>query len=351
MKNHIKLTDRQTKILEIIINEYTKHSEPIGSKYIAEKFLTDFSPQTIRNEMAYLEKHGFLEKTHTSSGRIPSVKAFEYYEKNLNQNFALDVNIQNKLNEVFQKRAEDIDLIIDESLDIINEITNLPSVSNSILRKNELISKISAIQLDDYNGLIILVTSSGNITKSNFNIKNQQQFNDVEVCIDIFNQHLVKTPLGEIQNSILKIQEIIRKNVHEYEFITREIFMRLFSLARTSNKQRIVGISSIFQHPEFQDPQKIAQVIKMIEKGNIWRQIHFDNEQKNATININKSIPESPLAIASTEININHSVHQISVIGPDKMNYAPIKAILNFLKKQLEETFNPVNQETNKDEK
>lgn len=344
MKKNSELTKRQIEILKIIIDEYTKTPHPLGSKYIAEQFLVDFSSQTVRNEMAMLEKLGYLEKTHTSSGRIPSVKAFEFYEQKINLQFNLDLAIQEKLKNIFKKRADGIDVVIDESLNIINEITSLPSISNSVNVDTELISKISAVQLDAFNGIIILVTSSGHITKSSFGIKNQEQFNDVEICIDIFNKYLVKTPLNQIKESLFKIEKIIKKNVHEYEFISKEIFMRIFAMARTSSTQKIVGISSIFAHQEFQDPKKIAKIVEMIEKGNIWKQIRFDKEQKAVSLKFNTDIPDSPLAIASTKIKINQTEHQISVIGPDRMNYAPIKAILNFLKKELEEIFNNQNE-------
>ena len=68
------LTDRQLLILKVIVDEFIESAQPVGSRHIAKKNYLSFSPATIRNEMADLEDLGFLEKTHSSSGRIPSDK-------------------------------------------------------------------------------------------------------------------------------------------------------------------------------------------------------------------------------------------------------------------------------------
>ena len=75
----MKLDERKKKILGAIVDEYIQTAEPVSSGSLLEKSYLDCSSATIRNEMAELEKKGFLEKTHTSSGRIPSQKGYRYY--------------------------------------------------------------------------------------------------------------------------------------------------------------------------------------------------------------------------------------------------------------------------------
>ena len=73
------LTDRQKLILKAIIEEYVTSNEPVGSKALTEKPYLAFSSATLRNEMQTLEEDGYLKKTHTSSGRIPSDIGYRYY--------------------------------------------------------------------------------------------------------------------------------------------------------------------------------------------------------------------------------------------------------------------------------
>ena len=75
------LTERQSAILKIIVEEYIKRAKPVGSKSICDSL--NVSSATVRNEMANLEDLGYLEKTHVSSGRVPSEKGYRYYVDNL----------------------------------------------------------------------------------------------------------------------------------------------------------------------------------------------------------------------------------------------------------------------------
>ena len=77
------LSDRQKLILKAIIEEYVNTNEPVGSKSLTSKPYLDFSSATIRYDMQHLEEDGYLEKTHTSSGRIPSEVGYRYYVDNL----------------------------------------------------------------------------------------------------------------------------------------------------------------------------------------------------------------------------------------------------------------------------
>ena len=79
------LDERKKRILEAVIEEYTATAEPVGSTKIANDYKLGFSPATIRNEMAELEKMGYLEKPHTSAGRVPSAKGYRYYVDELLQ--------------------------------------------------------------------------------------------------------------------------------------------------------------------------------------------------------------------------------------------------------------------------
>ena len=77
------LTQRQIDILTSIIHEYTETGEAVGSEIIEKKYKLGVSPATIRNEMVALSQKGYLQKTHFSSGRLPSAKGYRFYIKNI----------------------------------------------------------------------------------------------------------------------------------------------------------------------------------------------------------------------------------------------------------------------------
>ena len=77
----VMLTERQKKLLHLIIESYIKEARPVASECLVRKVGAKVSSATIRNDMAELEKAGYIEQPHTSAGRVPTVKGYEFYIK------------------------------------------------------------------------------------------------------------------------------------------------------------------------------------------------------------------------------------------------------------------------------
>jgi len=86
-----ELTDRQTKILKAIIEEYIETASPVGSENLERKYELGVSPATVRNEMLKLTEAGFLKQPHTSAGRTPTKEAFRFYISHLMEEKKLSV--------------------------------------------------------------------------------------------------------------------------------------------------------------------------------------------------------------------------------------------------------------------
>ncbi|MBS3986777.1 MAG: heat-inducible transcription repressor HrcA, partial [Erysipelothrix sp.] len=94
------LTPRKIEIFKAIVDEFITSAEPVGSKTLLEKYHLNYSSATIRSEMSELEDLGYLEKTHTSSGRVPSKMGYRYYVENLLEE-QRNENMQVALRQVF----------------------------------------------------------------------------------------------------------------------------------------------------------------------------------------------------------------------------------------------------------
>ncbi len=75
----MELNERQKKILMAVITEFMETAEEVGSSYLVEKYGFDFSPATVRSEMAKMMEKGLLKQSHTSAGRVPSDQAIRMY--------------------------------------------------------------------------------------------------------------------------------------------------------------------------------------------------------------------------------------------------------------------------------
>jgi transcriptional regulator of heat shock response len=105
------MTDRQKEILRMIISEYTQTALPVGSNDLVKKHRLPFSSATLRNEMLSLEKEGYLQKAHISSGRIPTDQGYRYFIDNLVERKDTSIEYQKKLElELLKMRTHNIHL-------------------------------------------------------------------------------------------------------------------------------------------------------------------------------------------------------------------------------------------------
>src|SRR5919205_2986504 len=118
------LTDRQLLILQVIVDDFIRSAQPVGSRSLSKKEEISFSSATIRNEMADLEEMGFIEKTHTSSGRVPSEKGYRYYVDHLISPQTLNQKEISIIQSIFAERIFEFEAIIQKSAKILSELTN-----------------------------------------------------------------------------------------------------------------------------------------------------------------------------------------------------------------------------------
>lgn len=91
------LSERQAKVLAVIVKEYSNSGEPVGSDEVSQKYKLNVSSATIRNDMAALEKMGYIEQPHTSAGRVPTDLGYRYFVNELMKRFELSIKEQREL--------------------------------------------------------------------------------------------------------------------------------------------------------------------------------------------------------------------------------------------------------------
>jgi len=125
------MTPRQQKLLRVVIDEFIETADAVGSVSLAQKYKLGVSPATIRNEMAALVDQGFLEKPHTSSGRVPTNMGFKrLINKLIDDLQELDTSISTEIYEdLFQNRFDHDELIYNAVKVLAEKSDNLAVVA------------------------------------------------------------------------------------------------------------------------------------------------------------------------------------------------------------------------------
>lgn len=123
------LTERQIRLLEAIIKEYSESCAPVGSKSVVKKYSLKVSPATIRNEMASLLEDGFLEMRHTSSGRVPTSRAFRFFIEELMEEEDLPVLQEIAIKQRLWPQRYEFEKMLRQAVKSLSDATNHMSLA------------------------------------------------------------------------------------------------------------------------------------------------------------------------------------------------------------------------------
>jgi heat-inducible transcriptional repressor len=325
------LNNRQQNILRIIVEEFIQSAEPVGSKNATLEAL-GFSSATIRNDMAVLEALGYLEKTHTSSGRIPSDKGYRYYvDEILKVNQPKESNYP-KVDELLGNYLLGNDEVLKKALETISEMTKYTSMILTPSDARSLVKKIELIKIAANEALIMIVTDSGHVEKRKL-FMDGMEIDELHKVVHILNDLLINTPVGDIANRLAyELSQSDLKEYLQYHQALIEAFVRAFS---KFNEQQFFmsGQYNLLYEPEFNDVNKMRRYIEAIENKDIFRLI--DTKTKGVTVKI--GLENSVQFLENcTVISIPYQIPTgeqgaIAVIGPRRMNYKRVIPLLEYL--------------------
>ena len=156
------LSERRIEIFRAIVYEFIRTAEPIGSKTLIDKYKWNYSSATIRNEMSALEEMGLLEKPHTSAGRVPSTKGYQFYTQYLMEDNDENERLKNSLQVVFSNRGRSVEETLMQSVEILAEMTNLTSGVLGPEATSQCLQDIKVVVLDETRALVIFETNQNN---------------------------------------------------------------------------------------------------------------------------------------------------------------------------------------------
>lgn len=333
----IMLTQRQLQVLQVIIDEFIHTAQPIGSRAIAKKGEISFSSATIRNEMADLEELGLLEKTHTSSGRIPSERGYRFYVDHLLSPIRLSNEEMKTIQLAFEKDYLNFEKAVQESARILSDLTNYtsiilgPEVFNSTLRQIQIIS------LSENTAAAILVTNNGHMEHRYFNVPKMMKASDLEKFVNILNDRLKGVPLFRLKEKLYgEVSDLLRKYSEDFE--TTYHFLQQALLEEQPVKLYVDGITNMMYQPEFKDIEKVQSLFSVMEQeeevANLLRQsgkgIKVSIGQENELV----EMQDCSLITATYTLDDSH-IGTIALLGPTRMDYSRVISVLNVLSKQL----------------
>lgn len=342
-ESSVDLNDRRRKILRAIIEDYILTAEPVGSSAFLKNHNLGVSSATVRNEMAVLEEMGYLDKPHTSAGRIPSYLGYRVYVDELMSQYTLTLGEINRIKLSLQNQYLELSRLLSTVSDIASNLTNYTTVITSSVQARAVIKNIKLIYIDMFSFVAILVVGDGIV--KNRTIRTMKPV--AAEVIDKLSVYLTNRFAGIDVSMITKELAEAEKEVLPVEAeLLNPIFDFLLQTAESFADEEIVvaGATNIFDYPEFNDIKRMKEFLHLVKDENksFMKEISSDGEAVSVTIG-----KESPILAQHglSAVSLNYSVGdnvkgKLAILGPTRMEYARVVSTLRFLAQCIDEYIN-----------
>ena len=328
---------RQSELLKVIVETYVKTVKPVGSKSLCQKF--HCSSATIRNEMAYLESLGYIEKNPISSGRVPSEQGYRYYVEHLMEPEKLTGSDMLKLQKIVNNQDLVLSDAINKCMEIISDLTNYASIvlgNNSI---DNLLKQVSIIPIEDNKVVALVCTNKGIVENKQFMIPNNTDVRELIKASEIINKLLIGTPIKEVATRLeFDIKPIIAKQLRDYEAVYN-IFYSAFNDFVADRKEdiHVSGKTKILEQPEYNDVTSIKKIAYNLDNPSFINKIVKDNDNEEIKVYIgDDSKIDGNTTVIKKQYNINGESGTIAIIGPKRMEYARVIGLLDYVLDEIQ---------------
>lgn len=332
------LDQRKKKVLQAIVEEYVNTAEPVSSSLLTKKEDLNYSSATIRNEMADLEKSGYLEKTHTSSGRVPSEKGYRYYVDELLRDDNISLEEIKYISDKLETKVNEIEELTKLTTTTISEITHYTTVAIGPSVDEQLIQEIKFVMLGTKMLMAIILTNTGMVKETIIKFDEEITEKQVETINYMFNKKLKDQPLEIID---LPLEEYLINEMKYSVKVIKPIIEQIKKAIQQEKQIYLEGANKAFDLPEFNSLEVAKNFINIIDEKELMADMLNSGFAKDINVYIGDENEKEELKDFSI-ITFKHKVGNkdlgtIGIIGPKRMDYSKVISVMKYISKKLNE--------------
>jgi heat-inducible transcriptional repressor len=318
------LTERQQRILRVVVDSYLDSGKPVGSAALARLGEIGWSPSTIRAELAALEREGFLTHPHTSAGRVPTDAGYRFYADAL---LATGAKLPASTEAGFDlsRMRREVEEALRETTSALSQANDLLAVATAPPPSSARIRRVEVLQLQPQVAMVIVIASNGAVTKRVFNFDRALDPGLVEWASSFLNERLSGLALGaRMTGDRLSDPEL---GPAESSFLAeiRDAFAVLEQTA--ADDLYVEGAARLLSTEHAGDLPHAESLMRAVERrANLLRVLRSALDQRSVFLWIGEENPAPELRSVSV-VGANYglgyrNLGTIGVVGPLRMDYA-----------------------------
>lgn len=307
---------RRAAVLRAIVADYIASHEPVGSKTLLERHQLGVSSATIRNDMAALEKEGYIVSQHASSGRIPTDKAYRLFVDTLDEIKPLSVAERRAISS-FLEGGVDLEDVLRRSVQLLSQLTRQAAVVQIPTLNVSRVRHCEVVELTPYRLLLVLITDTGRVEQRNVEIANPCSPGTASRLRELFNRALAGKTLSDASVSIAELAEEAPSDIRDV--VIRCATVLIETLVEAPSDKLIFAGASHLTRGEF--PEGLPPVLEALEEQVVvLRLLAEAQELGHVRVHIGDELLGA--SIVATGYGPDTPFGSMGVVGPTYMDYS-----------------------------
>ncbi len=320
--------DRKSRVLAAVINQYLESAEPVGSRTLARRNGFGLSAATLRNELADLEEWGYLDKPHTSAGRVPSDKGYRYYVDRLLVRRTLPAQEGVRIRAAYRAQVREATWFLQQTARLLSSLTGYPAVVVMPAPRMPRLLSLQLLPLGEGGAALLAETDTGLVAHRILSIPADLAPADLAHMTSVLSRELAGRPLAEVADVHLAYLE---RALGRHAALVEE----LLSLLPGGDTDReplatVEGFDTLFGLPEFHEVARIRAVWELLTRDTFVGRLLAGLGDEPMAVRIGRELADMAdhdLSLVSATLRSGGQVlGHVAVVGPRRMDYGHVLA-------------------------
>ena len=324
----VELTDRKKQILKVVVEDYVRTAEPVGSKAIAAE-MGGVSSATIRNELSDLTELGYLEQPHTSAGRVPSPKGYRLYVNELMERQRLSIAETERINQSLQMKMEELDRVISQAGRAVSSLMNYPAYVAASGKKQMTARRFELLPVDEHSCIVVMMMGDNRVKSQLLRMQLKVDNEQMPTLVNLLNSNFTGISADEMNRRLMDVSEQVSPQM--FLLLSQTIAYAADVLEEAGQKEVLtVGASQLLKLPEFRDADKAHQLMSFLSDSKENLPVPDEGPMKIliGPENVSEALQDTSVVVASYDIG-DDMRGLIGVVGPTRMDYGTVAARLS----------------------
>jgi heat-inducible transcriptional repressor len=254
------LTERQETILALIVHRYIDAAQPVGSKWLVEKYKLGVSPATVRNEMVTLTEAGLLRQPHTSAGRIPTEQGYRYFVRRLLGETELPANEKRLISHQFHQARGAVNEWVQLAASVLARHSRVASLVTTPHAERAIFKHLELINTRGNQVLMVLVLLGGMVRQELLSLASTFEQSELSQTA----QKITLSAMGKSARDVAALVEQFAGLHAEILLLVASVMARVDGLAAGDIVRD--GLTNFLGEPEFADPHSARRALRLFEE-------------------------------------------------------------------------------------